>query len=166
MTEQPDEPDEPPVGVLIKRALVTAGLSQRAAAKRAKISETRWRQIAAGYQVINKQRVADPGPGGTLARMARVVDVTPEELDAVDRPDAAAALREIIEAEAEAGRAALADTGAATGPQSRVDERWHMLEALLRQARAGLTPPEYATLAARVTAFVATPPDDPSPPAA
>jgi len=50
------------------RALVGAKLSAREAARRAGISEGRWRQIASGYQVVSAGVYAPAhGPAGTLA---------------------------------------------------------------------------------------------------
>jgi hypothetical protein len=164
MTEPPDAPPAgvpiKPEGLLIKKALAAAGLSQRAAAKRARISETWWRQLVSGYTTVHGQQHPNHSPAATLARMARVVNVTPEQLEDVGRPDAAAALRETIEAER--SRSERLDSESASGPagaQSRLDERWHMLEAVLRQAEVGLSPSEYDTLVTRVNVFFAQSPD-------
>jgi hypothetical protein len=75
------------------KALVRAKLSAREAARRAGISEGRWRQIASGYQVVSAGVYAPVhGPAVTLARMAAVVGVTPAQLRKAGRPDAARAL--------------------------------------------------------------------------
>jgi hypothetical protein len=77
----------------VTRALVKAKLSAREAARRAGISEGRWRQIASGYQVVSAGVYAPVrGPAQTLARMAAVVGVTPAQLRRAGRPDAAKAL--------------------------------------------------------------------------
>jgi transcriptional regulator with XRE-family HTH domain len=77
----------------VTRALVRAKLSAREAARRAGISEGRWRQIASGYQVVSAGVYAPVrGPAQTLARMAAVVGVTPAQLRRAGRPDAARAL--------------------------------------------------------------------------
>jgi hypothetical protein len=77
----------------VTRALVRAKLSAREAARRAGISEGRWRQIAGGYQVVSAGVYAPVrGPAQTLARMAAVVGVTPAQLRRAGRPDAARAL--------------------------------------------------------------------------
>jgi transcriptional regulator with XRE-family HTH domain len=83
-------PDPPPWGILISAALARAGLSAREAARRARLSEGRWRQITAGYQVV-RPGVYEPvrGPAATLARMAAVAGVTPEQLREAGRDDAA-----------------------------------------------------------------------------
>jgi transcriptional regulator with XRE-family HTH domain len=90
MTERP----EPPAwGALIAAALVSAGLSAREAARRAGLSEGRWRQITSGYQVVSPGVYAEVrGPAATLAKMAAVAGVTPEELRAAGRADAAEVL--------------------------------------------------------------------------
>jgi transcriptional regulator with XRE-family HTH domain len=85
-----DRPDPPAWGVLITAALREAGMSAREAARRAGISEGRWRQIAGGYQVVSPGVYAHVrGPAATLARMATVAGVMPEQLTAADRDDAA-----------------------------------------------------------------------------
>ena len=85
-----DRPDPPPWGELITAALRAAGLSAREAARRAGISEGRWRQIAGGYQVVSPGVYAQVlGPAGTLARMAAAAGVTPEQMTAAGRDDAA-----------------------------------------------------------------------------
>jgi len=152
MTERPEAPPE---GALLKRALIAARISQREAARRSGISETRWRQLVSGYQVVSREKVPVRSPDDTLARMARAVGVTAEQLEEAGRDEAAAVLRH-----AEADAAAPAGPGAepaGAGPESRVDERWHLVRAVLRQARVGLTTSEYDTLAGRITAYVARP---------
>jgi hypothetical protein len=85
-----DRPDPPAWGVLITAALRAAGMSAREAARRAGISEGRWRQIVGGYQVVSPGVYAHVrGPAATLARMATVAGVTPEQLTAAGRDDAA-----------------------------------------------------------------------------
>jgi transcriptional regulator with XRE-family HTH domain len=89
----PHRPAPPPWGALITEALRRAGLSAREAARRTGISEGRWRQITGGYQVVSAGVYAPVrGPAGTLARMAAVVGVTPDQLRQAGRSDAARAL--------------------------------------------------------------------------
>ena len=89
----PERPAPPPWGALLTKALSRAKLSAREAARRAGISEGRWRQIAGGYQVVSAGVYAPVrGPADTLARMAAVVGVTPAQLRRAGRPDAASAL--------------------------------------------------------------------------
>lgn len=89
----PERPAPPPWGALLTNALSRARLSAREAARRAGISEGRWRQIAGGYQVVSAGVYAPVrGPADTLARMAAVVGVTPAQLRRAGRPDAARAL--------------------------------------------------------------------------
>jgi transcriptional regulator with XRE-family HTH domain len=88
-----DRPEPPPWGTLIAAALRAAGLSAREAARRAGISEGRWRQITGGYQVVSPGVYAQVrGPAATLAKMAAVAGVTAAELCAAGRADAAEAL--------------------------------------------------------------------------
>jgi hypothetical protein len=89
----PARPAPPPWGALITGALREAGLSARAAARRAGISEGRWRQITSGYQVVSAGIYAPVrGPAVTLARMAAVAGISPAQLERAGRADAAAAL--------------------------------------------------------------------------
>ena len=89
----PTRPAPPPWGALITAALRAAGLSAREAARRAGISEGRWRQITSGYQVVSAGIYAPVrGPAATLARMAAVAGVTPAQLEQAGRADAAAIL--------------------------------------------------------------------------
>src|SRR5580704_5089997 len=85
----PDRPQAPPWGTLISAALAREGLSARAAARRAGLSEGRWRQIAGGYQVVSPGVYAPVrGPAATLAKMAAVAGVTPGQLREAGRADA------------------------------------------------------------------------------
>lgn len=92
------EPTQRPEGALIERALRahTPRLSARAAADRAGISEARWRQIVSGSASGGRGvRISVTGPPDTIARMARAVGATAEQLEAADRADAAEVLREM-----------------------------------------------------------------------
>jgi transcriptional regulator with XRE-family HTH domain len=101
MTAMPDKPKAPPEGELIRSARKAAGLSIREAARRIRLSEGRWRQIESGYQTVARGVYhPSPGPADTVARMARVVDLTPEALDDKGRADAADELRKLNEARA------------------------------------------------------------------
>lgn len=65
-------------------------LSARAAAKLANLSPSRWTQIVRGYkQETPDVRVPVRAPADTLARMAKAVGATPEQLREVGRKDAA-----------------------------------------------------------------------------
>jgi transcriptional regulator with XRE-family HTH domain len=88
------QPDPSPEGALIREARRAAGLSFRKIAGRAGISYGRWRQIEAGYQNVTLG-VYEPvrAPDRTVARMAAVVGVSPEQLEEAGRADAAAVLR-------------------------------------------------------------------------
>src|SRR5215469_2152704 len=118
-TRMADRPDPPPWGALIAAALRAAGMSAREAARRAGISEGRWRQIASGYQVVSAGVYAPVhGPAGTLARMAAVVGVTPAQLRKAGRPDAARALA-AAPAEADVGQELLQRVRAMNSDQAR-----------------------------------------------
>jgi hypothetical protein len=86
----PNRPEPPPWGALITDAMRRGQLSAREAARRAGISEGRWRQITGGYQVVSAGVYAPVrGPAATLARMAAVVGVTAAQLKQAGRADAA-----------------------------------------------------------------------------
>lgn len=87
-------PEPPPWGRLITQALQRSGMSARKAAKKAGMSDGRWRQITSGYQNVSAGVYAPVrGPAETIARMAQVVGLTPGELEKAGRPDAAEELR-------------------------------------------------------------------------
>lgn len=87
-------PEQPPEGALIKASLKRTGKSARKAAREAGMSEGRWRQIVDGYQIVSAGVYAPVrGPAETVARMAAVAGVPPDDLEAAGRGDAAAELR-------------------------------------------------------------------------
>ena len=90
MTEQPPE-----MALIERLRLERPKLSVLKAAKLADMSEARWRQLAKGYQQVTAEtRVPATAPAETLARMAKAVGATPEQLEAANRPDAASAMRD------------------------------------------------------------------------
>ena len=92
----PAEPPAPPEAALLYRARSGLRISIREAARRAGISENRWRQVEAGYQVVRAGiRVPARATAATLARMALTVMVTPAQLTAAGREDAADVLEEM-----------------------------------------------------------------------
>ena len=94
LTGMEQRPEPPPWGELITKALRGSGLSARKAAQLAGLSDGRWRQIVTGYQNVSTGVYAPVrGPAETLARMAKVVGVTPDQLAEAGRPDAAEELR-------------------------------------------------------------------------
>lgn len=96
MTEQP-----PPESRLLGAARKHLGISMRKAAEWARLSPERWRQIEQGKATVGRGlEIPVTGvPADTIARMARAVDVTPDDLDEAGRHDAAAELRKILAAE-------------------------------------------------------------------
>jgi hypothetical protein len=86
----PSRPEPTPWGAAIAAACREAGRSARAAAREAGLSEGRWRQITSGYQVVSPGVYAPVrGPAPTVARMAAVAGLTPAQLRATGRDDAA-----------------------------------------------------------------------------
>ena len=98
------EDDEPwPLGAMLRRARGTPGqpgfVSQREAARRAGISEGRWRQIEAGHRFVGGQRVRETTTATRIAKMARAVGIDereavaaagldPREIDIIDASEA------------------------------------------------------------------------------
>src|SRR5579864_1523134 len=89
-------PEPPPEGKLIADAASHLDLSIREAARRAGISYGRWRQITAGYQNVSPGVYAPVhAPARTVAKMAAVVGISPEQMEtAGQRPDAAEVMRD------------------------------------------------------------------------
>lgn len=82
------------LGDLISEAIRRQDLSVRAAAQKIGISDSRLRQIINGRQPVGRgEYIAVFAPEDTLARIALELGISPEELEAVDRGDAAWSLR-------------------------------------------------------------------------
>lgn len=85
----------PPEGQLLRRAREALDLTPEEAALKTgiRLGERRWRQIEDGTVVKGEPtRATDK----TLAHMAAAVSLTPDQLTAVDRGEAAEILREIL----------------------------------------------------------------------
>lgn len=183
----------PPEGLLLIAAADRLGLSGRTVAARtevsaavvkklgyskAKLSESWWRCIVKGFQSVRGVKVPYRAPGETVARFAHAVGTTAEELESVGRADAAEAMRALA-AEVAVEEKEQRDTAAArraSGNPARVEERWLMLEPVLRQAPVGLDPFERDDLRGRVDVLLTESPqwqpaeepepdDPPKPPA-
>jgi transcriptional regulator with XRE-family HTH domain len=127
------KPDPQPEGKLITDARKRARLSGREAARRAGISEGRWRQIVNGYMVVTKG-VYSPvvgAPAETIARMAQSVDVTPEQLASVDRPDAAEELRRLNDGARAAADRAPDDLDRRIARMKADPKKWRQLEKIV-----------------------------------
>lgn len=95
MTES-TRPEPPREAALIEAARKRERLTIRKAAAQAGMGEARWRQITSGYVSMGGGTYKPvAAPADTLARMAQTVRVTPDQLRAVGRADAAQALEEI-----------------------------------------------------------------------
>lgn len=93
-------PEQRPEGKLIGDALEGTGLSARKASAQAGMSDARWRHIVNGYQPAGRgEYVRVVAPADTLARMARVVGVTPLQLTEAGRSDAGRKLASMLQAE-------------------------------------------------------------------
>src|SRR5205823_3813894 len=91
-----ERPEQPPEGKLIAAATERSTLSIREASRRAGISYGRWRQIASGVQHVSPgEFAAVHAPARTLAKMAAVVGITPEQMATRgQRPDVAEVMAE------------------------------------------------------------------------
>jgi hypothetical protein len=93
--------DATPWGRLLGAAREDAGLTWNAAADLARINFETWKANELGYWTIDGRKVAAKrGRPFTIARMALVVGVTPEELRAAGRSDAATNLELMLGAHA------------------------------------------------------------------
>lgn len=101
---------QPPVMRLIEQRRNRLGMSKRAAAALAGISEARWRQLENGYREIRGVPVTEEAPDLTLARMALAVRLTQAEVE-VYSPRAAQMLADMA-AEREAAGTQDADDAA------------------------------------------------------
>lgn len=130
--------DEQPEGRLIEEARKKrAHISQNEAARRAEMSGTRWRQIVRGNASVGDGiTISVRAPADTLARMAKVVDVTAEELKQIGREDAA----DELEASTEDAPATLEERAAradklADRMQDELDELRREIRGLLGEQR-------------------------------
>lgn len=133
-------PERRPEGVLIEnaRASMSPKLSGRAAADAAGISEGRWRQIINGYlSAGGGNYVPVIAPPDTLARMAHVVGVTPDQLVEVDRGDAASELHRLTKAREE-GRSQPVGTGVQPVDLTNLSpDEIEAVKAVIRAMRSG-----------------------------
>lgn len=152
----PSPPQPRPEGALIKTALKRSRLSARKAATLAGISEGRWRQIMNGYQTVSRgMHIPVVGPDETLAAMADVVDVAPEQLVEAGRPGAAEVLRLVRAEQAKRNSEPTDEELAAT----TTDPRWQMLEASISAAGAGLSSKERVRLRKMIEKFLREQPE-------
>jgi transcriptional regulator with XRE-family HTH domain/plasmid maintenance system antidote protein VapI len=85
-----------PEGKLIEDRQKRDGISARKAAKATGLSDTRWRNIVNGYQAIgNGQTVPVVARAETLARMARTMGITAQELADAGREDAGEVMKNL-----------------------------------------------------------------------
>lgn len=128
-------PAQRPEGALIEQAreAMEPKMSGRAAAAAARMSEGRWRQIINGYMSAGQgQYIQVIAPPDTLARMAKVVGVTVDQLTDVGREDAAAELLKL-------NRSGSFPVGAGTDPldlTGLTDEQIEAVKALIRSMQA------------------------------
>lgn len=91
-----------PEGRLIETATSLGPLSTRQASARAGLGTSRWRELVNGYKIVGSgQAVEAVAPADRLARMARAVGVTAEQLRHAGRDDAADVLTMMAGVEAE-----------------------------------------------------------------
>lgn len=136
-----DRPEQLPEGRLIALAQKRSRLSGRKSAEMADMSEGHWRAIVSGSRSISAGIwVPVRAPAETLARMAQVVGVTPEQLERANRADAAEELRLLLakpEPEPEMGGMTLEQAIDETrlGPQPSEREAIEAMEQRLVKAQ-------------------------------
>lgn len=115
-------PGQRPEGKLLQDALRADGRSIRQVAKLAGISDARWRQLVKGSLSVGGEHTTEQvAPPATLARMAYVVGVTPDQLTQVGREDAAALLVKLQQS-ADSGTSVLPLTSTVDGsPADEID---------------------------------------------
>jgi len=91
-----DKQAPPPEAVLLTVARKAAGMKTPDVARAAGISKARLSQIENGYERRAGRYSPVRGKDDTIAHVAAVVGVTPEQLEEARRPDAALILREIL----------------------------------------------------------------------
>lgn len=96
-------PPQPPAMQLIAQRRDRLGMSKRAAAALAGISEARWRQLENGYREIRGIPVTEEAPNPTLARMALAVRLAPADIEPYSA-HAAQMLRDLLAEREAAGR--------------------------------------------------------------
>jgi len=94
-------PEAPPEALLVRTAREAVGMTaaQAAAATAGAVSATYWRDVERGYGGRRGQRAAARASARLLAAMAHVTGVTPGQLTAAEREDAARVLTEILRRE-------------------------------------------------------------------
>lgn len=125
MSSPTSVPPPPPEATIIRRAREARGLSPEEAATRVplRLGGTRWRQIEVGYERRDPFK-ATRAPARTLAHMALIVGVGPDELSGADRSDAAEVLREILKQQA---AAVLAQTDTPPPDNAAEEQRYRRL---------------------------------------
>jgi hypothetical protein len=94
-------PPQPPVMQLIEQRRKRLGYSFKTAGRLAGMSDTRWRQLEAGYRVFKQVAVEEQANDRALARMAQAVRVDPRELAQAGYPEAAEILATFMSMQAE-----------------------------------------------------------------
>lgn len=88
-----------PIAQTIENYRKAEGVSVRSAAKKASLSEGRWRQIAKGYQQATKEvRIPVNAPTETLVRMALALHMTPYNFSGLDSSPEVDAFRDALQA--------------------------------------------------------------------
>lgn len=93
-------PPAPREGDLLEELRRAHGLSARAASASAGISDTWWREVVQGYRKVGEHQYAiQRASAAVLARMAQVVEATPDQLRSAGRDDAADYLENMLNGE-------------------------------------------------------------------
>lgn len=82
-----------PLGALLEAGRTARGLSQNAAAREAGASGTAWRRVIEGKARVGGVDVNYPGKATTVAKMAEVARLSPDDVEAAGRKDVADQMR-------------------------------------------------------------------------
>ena len=130
--------DLTPLGELLEAARLAKRpkLSQNAVAKAAGTSSTTYRRIISGISRFGGQDVPFDGSADTVAQIARVLGVTPEQLEQAGRTDAAEELRILEEPPSRLQVVTGADAPADEPGDEGLDEKLDRAQRLMAEGMA------------------------------
>lgn len=148
------EPTQPPEAQLLERLRTghRPKLSVRSAADQAGMSDARWRQIAKGFKYeAGGIRVPARAPADTLARMAKVVGATPDQLREAGRDDAA---EEMLRADSDPAHIGAPLEPLPDATAEVVERSWSDVHALVEAVQELDVAPSQLVMATRQIIFV------------
>ena len=148
------ETDPPAEMALIeeRRKAIRPTMSVRKAASAAHISEGRWRSLAKGvHQVSKGNAIPTRAPADTLARMAKVVGATPDQLREAGRDDAA---EEMLRADSDPAHIGAPLEPLPDATAEVVERSWSDVHALVEAVQELDVAPSQLVMATRQIIFV------------